>query len=331
MFMNTRKWIFLLVGAVLTEGALAVNWFDGSTVSSDATRLAGGNAQTAAHHADTAEPPVRRDPTPLSTLETGTKMPGEGLARDLADAQDYRQFSLRAVAKPELGGISYANYAQSVCRRYATLHAASGLTDRNSIPYDGKEDSTLYAKRVSYMQRMERRCASFSSNEISYDSALEFAAREVQEKDLHAVLKRRYERAANSGNEKERLQVASEVLATRDPLLLANLTYKFLGGRENGRIGFYLDGTFYPAGTEAGGALQIALDILPCRLGLPCDTTDVNVVQACISASKCFANKEELLTSEVSEEGKRQIERYVARLVQVVDEKDVNAFRRPRP
>lgn len=228
--MNTRKWIFLLVGAVLTGGALAVNWFDGSTVSSDATRLAGGNAQTAAHHADTAEPPVRRDPTPLSTLETGTKVPGEGLARDLADAQDYRQFSLRAVAKPELGGISYANYAQSVCRRYATLHAASGLTDRNSIPYDGKEDSTLYAKRVSYMQRMERRCASFSSNEISYDSALEFAAREVQEKDLHAVLKRRYERAANSGNEKERLQVASEVLATRDPLLLANLTYKFMGG-----------------------------------------------------------------------------------------------------
>lgn len=250
------------------------------------------------------------------------------LAQDLAGAKDYRLFALNAVRRPDLGGISYAGYAIGLCRVYGTLRAASGLADGNGIPYDNKEDSALYAKRVSYMQAMERRCASFSSEELSFDENLALTGRGKQERDKHAALQERYEAALKSGEESARLRVAAEALATRDPLLLVNMGHKMAIGRENGRIGYSLDGVFYPVNSEEGGSLHIALDLLPCKFGLPCDSTDINVVQACITHSQCFANKEEFLTSELSAESRRRVADFLRRLTEIVNSGDANAFRR---
>jgi hypothetical protein len=140
-------------------------------------------------------------------------------------------------------------------------------------------------------------------------------------------MKDRYTAAAKSGNEQQRLDVAAEVLKTRDPLLLAALGSKFMIGQINGRIGYTLDGTFYPVMNE-GGPLHVALQLLPCQFGLPCDSRDVNVVQACITHSQCFANKEEFLTSELSAEDRQRVASFLRRLTDIVNSGDASAFRR---
>lgn len=250
------------------------------------------------------------------------------LARELAGATDYRVFALNALRRPDLGGISYAGYVIGLCRVYGTLRAASGLQDRNSIPYDAREESTLYAKRVGYMQAMEQRCASFSPEELSFDENLKLAGRGKQERDKHALIKEQYDAALQSGDESARLRAAAEVLAARDPLLLANMSQKIAIGRDSGRMGYTLDGVFYPVNSEEGGSLHVALDLLPCKFGLPCDSTDVNVVQACITHSQCFTNKEEFLTSELSPENRRRVADFLSRLTEIVNSGDANAFRR---
>lgn len=319
----------LLVLLLASMGAIA-SWLAWHAPFLKKAEGAAGSAQPAIGP-DVKEPAAKGNSSPQQAV---TQQPQQAVhsvgnfAEGLAGAADLRQFALNAIRKPEFGGVSYAGYAIHLCRVYYTLHAASGLKDRNGIPYDPKEDSSLYAKRVSYMQAAERRCASFSPDELSSDKDVNLAEREKQERDKHAVIKERYEIALKSGDESSRLRVAAEVLELRDPLLLASMGHRMMLGRENGRMGYSLDGVFYPVNSEEGGSLQIALDLLPCRFGLPCDTTDVNVVQACITHSQCFANKEDFLTSELSEENRQRVSGFLRRLTEVVNSSDANAFRR---
>jgi hypothetical protein len=264
--------------------------------------------------------------SPVKLFEPPTAGSGS-LAQELAGAADLKQFAADAVRRPELGGIGYAAYATALCRSYYTLHAASGLNDRTSIPYDAKQDPVLHAKRVSYMQAMERRCASFSPKELSAAQASSLSERETQERDRLWAIRERYAAATRSGDEEQRLDAAAQALRTRDPLLLAHLAHKLVMTRSNGRLGYTLDGSFYPVMQE-GGPLHVALELLPCQFGLPCDSRDLNVVQACITHSRCFANKEALLTSELSPEDMQRVAYFLRRLTVIVNSGETSAFRR---
>lgn len=254
---------------------------------------------------------TRSTPTPAAAQVPRPRI--EPLSFRLAHATDLRVFAQEAAQHPEQGGITYAAHATGLCRvaRLAALSDSTSWDDAQVAPRDG-EDSLVYGKRVAVFDAAKAACRSFTADELG---ALEDLDRTAAERgDTLRLL-------ADTARSGSRSAGLAAVLGSGDPLLLQNTLERLLLVRQDGKLAYRFDGTSIPV--QDASAFSAAVQVLPCRLGLPCGPTAPEVLQACLQHGQCAADKIELLRSALAPQDVGAFDAYLAQLVQVVQRRQV--------
>jgi hypothetical protein len=237
---------------------------------------------------------AQSDPAPLASgaaADPASPRPLD-LAGQLREATDLRAFAVEAGRHPELGGISYAQFATSRCwlfKQYLSRHLG------NRLPEQPGEDPSRYAKRRAMYQRMQNACRNVEMTQ--------YLGNRQQQGDTILRLSEQAKTASASRRRAERRSALAAVLANGDPLLLEGtlvplVTEWLPGGRATG---YWIDGKLVPTTLQTGRTVNprthtyaTALKLLPCRIGLVCDERDVEVFGSCVSAGKCYADRIEM-------------------------------------
>jgi hypothetical protein len=207
----------------------------------------------------------------------------------LRAATDLRAFATEASRHPELGGISYAQFATGRCwlfKQYLSRRLG------NQLPREPGEDPKLYARRSAVYQKMQSACQGVQMTN--------YLGNRKEQGDVIYALTEQSRAAWTSRDRDKRRKALAAVLDNGDPLLLESTLVPLLTEPLPDRRGFgyWIDGILVPT-TLAGSSVVntradtylMALQLLPCRLGLACDERDVEVFGSCVSAGKCYVDR----------------------------------------
>lgn len=205
-------------------------------------------------------------------------------ASRLAQAADGRAFAIEAWRHPESGGRYYASYAAGHCQGLRLGPAASQVQP----PVDDVSGDA-YVRKIAAFNRIKAFCEQFTDEELDTFSAAKSAGLEAV--DALFAVSARLAAASKSRDLAARRSAIQEVLASQDPLLVDQLGPRLVVfGSATGGADFYFDGQRYPASSDP--PVAAALYLLPCGLGLACDTLhDLPLALQCASGPVCYADR----------------------------------------
>ena len=237
--------------------------------------------------------------------------------QEFAAINDGRKFAVIAWEHPSRGGRYYAAKVVGGCA--IVKNFTDGLdTVQPDISIVGEHNYLLASKALS---KLQARCGQFSTNELEQYST-DVGAKDGQDK-LFAIAGK-FSRAVHEGSSR-RTEAVRELLETRDPLLLDGVGIRLLTHEE--LRAYYFDGQLVPY-SEAENDLVAAMYLAPCILGLPCDSTDQQLLISCSTGAGCFDSRADQIRQTITEGDKRmpQILSLAGRIAAAMQAADVDKF-----
>ncbi len=205
---------------------------------------------------------------------------------------------------PENGGYFYAHKVLSECKVVQSLSSewAKRLTD--SIQ---KGDSS--AARSSALRTLQSRCESLTADEVSDENVARIYSNGVAGNDPLFAASRSYDNGASQlkgGNATQAKRQGAIAAASRvsDPLVVQDLGLRLVVNRndESGRTTFRANGSDVPLNSKVDTGL--ATFLVPCELGLKCDSNDFAVLLPCASQGICDGTRRDAIRRMAAESGK---------------------------
>lgn len=287
----------------------------------------------------TDQPPLEVDPRPpkssLFNVPSLSLPPQAGrpplgptawLAHQMAKASDLRVFAEMAKQKPELGGYAYAQTAALMCgmRDQPAMRNAAMLAPLSNKPN--------VQQRMEAYKRFERRCASFTQEELTNGYSIDFMREARQRGDVviraHYDWGERFEASARSPSAAQ--AIVEEVLAMRDPLSIDLLQTFSTITTKDGQNKAYLDGQLY--GGVSKQDFHYAWMLTGCAFS-SCDIdNNSDVLLTCLKTGHCVQDRHALLEWEMSRTTGRfeRIMQVHRRLVAAIDNKELAALMPPQ-
>lgn len=200
---------------------------------------------------------------------------------EMRKARDLRVFVEAAKRRPEAGGYLYATTALLECGllRESQLQPASvaGLKQKLAA-----ESGAVARERFAQLEFLEQRCAGFSDSELGLEE-WKYGIDVARSRDPLYALRSRAAAAKKDPNIRQ--QMLSEMLASKDPLLLAqaqSLMWQALPGAQTAT---YIDGQPF-GGLNAEGFMQ-AWRLATCQVTNTCSLLDSDLAQLCAFEGQC--------------------------------------------
>lgn len=271
--------------AILASGAAAATLAVGSGIWSRSAPAAPTafeaqpSARTRPLAVDHTAQPVDAARPPESPRRTAS------LVRAFATTLDLRSFSLSALKQPRSGGVFYAAQAVRWCAHVRGGHPDLQAPQPATPPQAGPRQQ---------MAQLQARCASFADDELTAQRLDTLYGEADTQGDPLAKLPLRLHREGRSPDPALREAAVAAVLATADPWLFEDIGWRLsLGAMKQGGMAVWFDGQPYPLSEDP--AIAAAYSLVPCRLGLPCDATDLTLALPCAVEAECFTSREEKL------------------------------------
>lgn len=246
------------------------------------------------------------------------------MARERARAPDLRVFVESAKRRPEDGGVAYAIDTLVMCQGLSELASSSAQLQREMA----QEPADPLAARLNALERLTRRCAGFTREELSR-APLQLWQSAATSDPLLAWRARRLQ-ATRDRDYGQLRQLAIELFQMGDPLSLTSGLASAVEVYEQGKPVVYLDGRRF--GGLAAEDFWSAVGLLECSFGVPCDGSDIYVLRACALEGACFSDRIELYRQQMFRDAPATFEailRVRDRLVDAIRRGDIDAFKPP--
>lgn len=281
-------------------------------------------------------PPALEKPLPsvarssaVTAIESPTEPPSGELFRAFQTADDLRIFVEMAKRVPSKGGLLYADAALTECRTFREegigQRAAVGIQSRST----SEPDQQLVKKQADSLDWLEKRCASFTSDELSLTerrSLITWGADVDPLWKLQRSMSRAY-RATSGGDARTPLMQAA--LSARDPLLLEivrSLAWTRQPGASSSVI--YVDSA--PFGGLDAESFNLAWRLFQCTAASDCGAADAMLRQECALGGVCQDSIEASVRSQAGSSARYdRIVSVAARLSRIASHGDVRAFLPP--
>ncbi|WCM89054.1 hypothetical protein [Acidovorax sp. NCPPB 3576] len=220
------------------------------------------------------------------------------------DSKDLRAFVIYAMQHPELGGTYYAAHALSQCK---SVTADGKYFKQVQTPYSANKNNSDYTSISKSADILRAQCANFLASELSDSRIAEVKSEGVQKKDPLLLAERNFLEKINSpGNNKEeqrqnRKSALTQLLATQDPMVIEDIGPRIAlqVDPDTGARGYKFNDHFYPLASDTDVGLAIYL--LPCGLGLNCNSTEFDVASRCASGVECSDSRMDYVKSMLKE------------------------------
>lgn len=240
------------------------------------------------------------------------------MAQQADRSSDLREFVERAKQLPEAGGVSYAVAAMTYCNQWqAFREERSKLQDEAAGSF---RPSPKFPERLRAISYALDRCEGLSAAETSMEAMFSLYESKPAKYDRILVARGKLQAAKTI---EERQLVVREILVMRDPLLLST-TGRYLGQGSAGGAP-QVDGRAWGGVSEA--AYGNAWSLVPCSFGSVCDDTDPEVALTCAQHGQCFPGRKEMLKARMAPQDFDDMQRLLARLLEIVAAADAEALR----
>ncbi|GKT15686.1 hypothetical protein AVHY2522_08980 [Acidovorax sp. SUPP2522] len=269
---------------------------------------------TPAHVANGAHDTASSQLEITATVDESRQKPSEIPSKNVAlsaqilsrynDSKDLREFVIYAMKHPELGGTYYAVHALSQCK---SVVADGKYFKQVQTPYSADKTNSDYTSISKSADILRAQCANFITSELSDSRIAEVKSEGVQKKDPLLIAERNFLEKINSpANNKEEQQqnrksALTQLLATQDPMVIEDIGPRIAlqVDPDTGVRGYKFNDHFYPLASDTDVGLAIYL--LPCGLGLNCNSTEFDVASRCASGVECSDSRMDYVKSMLKE------------------------------
>lgn len=245
------------------------------------------------------------------------------LANQLSAAKDLRKFSVEVQAHVAAGGVSYAMHATDLCRNLRmALENASIPWELADLPYAAPEDPRVHAVKNAALHRTKAACQDFTNGDFENS---DLPAKAFAQGDPLFELKVQAHEINSASSLEDRRTILSAVLDNGDPLLISQTLQRLLlSDRAEGGVNIWIDGEQRPV--MQSEMHFNALQVVHCRLGLPCGELSHDVLDTCIATGECFSNQVELFRSRMPQKEREEFDQTLAQLESTIRERRVDRF-----
>lgn len=202
-----------------------------------------------------------------------------------------REFVEYALKHPLEGGNFYAERALRRCAQ-----VSPDLLAMNQTQFSGQPD---YQKISSSADSIRSACKDLTASELSEQRRKDILTQGLNSKDPLVSAMHNYVLATSNykpESRAQRLSATAIILDLADPLLIddvgSRLTIAF--DPQTNRVSNYFQGKYYPLDGR-DGEVGLALFLLPCAMGSPCDSSDHEVRRKCAVEQQCAASRAEIV------------------------------------
>ncbi|GKS95001.1 hypothetical protein [Acidovorax sp. SUPP2825] len=229
---------------------------------------------------------AKQNPDEASSKKTALSAP---ILDRYNGSKDLREFVLYALQHPERGGTYYAAQALSQCKSIV----AGKYFKQVQTPYSIGKNDEKYGAISKATDILRARCSNFIADELSDSRISEVKSNGLRDKDPLLLAEKAFlEKTTGLSNSNEeqkqnRKAALTQLLATQDPMVIEDIGPRIAlqADPDTGMRGYKFNGHFYPLTSDTDVGLAIYL--LPCGLGLNCDSTEFDVVNRCASGVEC--------------------------------------------
>ena len=220
------------------------------------------------------------------------RLPTTGLLSEYNSITDGRVFVHKNLNNLASGGLYYSSKIADQCSAFAGL----GNILTKSQPDIDVVGTSNFVNASKALQRLQARCAQFTEDELAKLSGRSsFASQNAKDDPLIGSLQALIEAGSKTDM---RTKAVAEILRLSDPLVLDDIGMRLSIATGTKGAYLFLDGQKYPIKEEP--ALAAAFYLLPCGLGLACDSSDPLLSLRCVTGQGCYANRFEVVKSEMS-------------------------------
>ena len=193
-----------------------------------------------------------------------------------------RAFVLQAWDMPNEGGRFYASFIVDRC---AALRKGTDVLQlaQPDISIVGQEN---YLKASKAFQSIQDRCGQFSSDEYAKYSSLPLLNAPPGERDRLVDAISSYTKPPNA---EAKASALKDLMELGDPLAFDSLGMRIAATRDEGGIHIFFDGKKYYVNDQP--AIAEAFYLLPCGLGLQCDSSEPDLELSCVAGSGCYSSR----------------------------------------
>lgn len=204
-------------------------------------------------------------------------------------ARDYRAVVDAALRSPGDGGYFYAHRILSECK------VASDNFKKWQERLENNKDQPTYNSSKVALDAIKQRCEKFTEEELSHDYISRIAKEgELGIDPLFMAAKSFSGQSAKRGENSVHMKRIASINAAsqvKDPLVVQDLGMRLVVSKDqqSGRTAFRINGTDLPLNSKLD--IGLAIDLVPCELGLKCDANDFEVLLPCASQGLCDTSR----------------------------------------
>jgi hypothetical protein len=266
---------------------------------------------------------AKESATQVTIVSPATQTKVSAMAHDFYSTKNMRAFIAEAKKKPEAGGISYAARGLLECEHR--------MSWPSSLPYDSKQDSAVYAKRLEVLKHSQYLCQGMLPEEVTTYKHSMMQDFGDQEGDIRLKAHTELRAALHSKDPVLLRDQVTNWLAMKDPMMLENYGQEVMLSQSGAKNTFWFEGKNYTG--EAIKEIRSAWNLAACEFGAQCDQFDLRVATACIEESRCFNSRFEYEQNGLylnKPEAYQRVLAYQKRLVDAIKREDINAFIKPK-
>ncbi len=202
------------------------------------------------------------------------------------------------------------------------LENASIPWEMANLPYAAPEDPRVHAVKNAALHRTKAACQGFTNGDFENS---DLPAKALAQGDPLFELKVEAQEITSASSLEDRRAILSAVLDNGDPLLISQtLQGLLLSDRAGGGVNIWIDGGQKPV--MQSEMYFNALQVVHCRLGLPCGELSHDVLDTCIATGECLPNRVELFRSRMPQKEREEFDRALAQLESTIRERRVDRF-----
>lgn len=213
-----------------------------------------------------------------------------------------RAFAIDSWSKPGSGGQFYASVLIDKCAAaYLNGLLSQVQPDINLV---GEKN---YLQALSAITMLQGRCGQLTSEDFQKYSSSVLIDSTNTDRDILMNVVSKFRNSVLAGNRINRESAIKEIFELGDPMVIEDIGIRLSLYSDKAGAYLYFDGEKFPLKNEP--AIAAAFYLLPCAMGLACDSRDPDLQVRCITGAGCFANRYERVAKEMSgEDGRKSAE-----------------------
>lgn len=281
--------------------------------------------------------PVERKLTPMvGANSTPNSSATKGITQEVLSrfntSKNLREFVYFALQHPENGGVFYASQALKLCKN---ILQSTEFGKQAQTPYS-QEKSKSYAAASSASSELRMKCSGFNEHELSDSKIAETLSVNGVTKDPLLIAQAEFAKTTKSytvtaDNNKSREKALASIFQTQDPLIIQDVGLRLAIQIDpaSGKRGYWFDGSFYSLDSDTD--VGLAIYMLPCGLGLTCNSSEFDVATRCAANGNCPDGRLDYVKSMLESKpgAYEKVVQVYTKMVSEISSKNSSAFIRP--